>query len=208
MKLFLTLLLLFFINSNLTACRLWALYTKNNLSLSTLSNNEKNNVRSQLNSLFIQSTFMSNGWSILDYPFSVDNILPIYRSEKTAFSDSTVYWSIIDSLLSNGTGGIGLAHLRLASSGINSVPNPHPWMFYDNDKSYSFMHNGTVDKELLYNLITNNGTDLSWLDENEPQTFDGSDWRGAGWQNVVDSELIMLYVIVIVLDLSNELNKV
>ena len=194
MKLFLTLLLLFFINSNLTACRLWALYTKNNLSLSTLSNNEKNNVRSQLNSLFIQSTFMSNGWSILDYPFSVDNILPIYRSEKTAFSDSTVYWSIIDSLLSNGTGGIGLAHLRLASSGINSVPNPHPWMFYDDDKSYSFMHNGTVDKELLFNLITNNGTDLSWLDENEPQTFDGSDWRGAGWQNVVDSELIMLYV--------------
>tara|TARA_B110000008_G_C16925176_1_gene546419 strand:- start:213 stop:1214 length:1002 start_codon:yes stop_codon:yes gene_type:complete len=137
---------------------------------------------------------MSNGWSILDYPPNVDNILPIYRSEKTAFSDSTVYWSIIDSVLSNGTGGIGLAHLRLASSGINSVPNPHPWMFYDDDKSYSFMHNGTVDKELLFNLITNNGTDLSWLDENEPQTFDGSDWRGAGWQNVVDSELIMLYV--------------
>ncbi len=195
MKLFVTLLLIFLINSNLTACRLWALYAKNNLTFSILSSSETNNIRSQLGSFFIQSTFMSNGWSILDYPASAINISPIYRSEKTAFSDSTVYWNIIDSLFTNGTGGIGLAHLRLASSGINSVPNPHPWMFYNDNKSYSFMHNGTVDKELLFNLITNNGTDSSWLDENEPQTFDGSDWRGAGWQNVVDSELIMLYII-------------
>ena len=195
MKLFVTLILIFLINSNLTACRLWALYAKNNLTFSILSSSETNNIRSQLGSFFIQSTFMSNGWSILDYPASAINISPIYRSEKTAFSDSTVYWNIIDSLFTNGTGGIGLAHLRLASSGINSVPNPHPWMFYNDNKSYSFMHNGTVDKELLFNLITNNGTDSSWLDENEPQTFDGSDWRGAGWQNVVDSELIMLYII-------------
>ena len=56
------------------------------------------------------------------------------------------------------------------------------------------MHNGTVDKELLFNLITDNGSDLSWLNNNEPQTFDGSDWRTVGWQNVVDSELIMLYL--------------
>jgi hypothetical protein len=160
-----------------------------------LSNNEKSKAYNQLNSFFIQSTFMSNGWSILDYPADTENnISPIFRSEKTAFSDSTVYWNIIDSLFINGTGEIGLAHLRLASSGINSVPNPHPWMFYDNNKSYSFMHNGTVDKELLFNLITDNGSDLSWLNNNEPQTFDGSDWRTVGWQNVVDSELIMLYL--------------
>jgi hypothetical protein len=195
MKLFLIFLLFFLNISELTACRLWALHTKNNLSFSMLSNNEKSKAYNQLNSFFIQSTFMSNGWSILDYPADTENnISPIFRSEKTAFSDSTVYWNIIDSLFINGTGEIGLAHLRLASSGINSVPNPHPWMFYDNNKSYSFMHNGTVDKELLFNLITDNGSDLSWLNNNEPQTFDGSDWRTVGWQNVVDSELIMLYL--------------
>lgn len=195
MKLFLIFLLFFLNISELTACRLWALYTKNNLGFSMLSNNEKSKAYNQLNSFFIQSTFMSNGWSILDYPADTENnISPIFRSEKTAFSDSTVYWNIIDSLFINGTGEIGLAHLRLASSGINSVPNPHPWMFYDNNKSYSFMHNGTVDKELLFNLITDNGSDLSWLNNNEPQTFDGSDWRTVGWQNVVDSELIMLYL--------------
>jgi|SaaInlStandDraft_1057018.scaffolds.fasta_scaffold03593_9 hypothetical protein len=195
MKLFLIFLLFFLNISELTACRLWALYTKNNLGFSMLSNNEKSKAYNQLNSFFIQSTFMSNGWSILDYPADTENnVSPIFRSEKTAFSDSTVYWNIIDSLFINGTGEIGLAHLRLASSGINSVPNPHPWMFYDNNKSYSFMHNGTVDKELLFNLITDNGSDLSWLNNNEPQTFDGSDWRTVGWQNVVDSELIMLYL--------------
>jgi len=195
MKLFLIFLLFFLNISQLTACRLWALYTKNNLGFSMLSNNEKSKAYNQLNSFFIQSTFMSNGWSILDYPTDTENnVSPIFRSEKTAFSDSTVYWNIIDSLFINGTGEIGLAHLRLASSGINSVPNPHPWMFYDNNKSYSFMHNGTVDKELLFNLITDNGSDLSWLNNNEPQTFDGSDWRTVGWQNVVDSELIMLYL--------------
>ena len=195
MKLFLIFLLFFLNISELTACRLWALHTKNNLSFSMLSNNEKSKAYNQLNSFFIQSTFMSNGWSILDYPADTENnVSPIFRSEKTAFSDSTVYWNIIDSLFINGTGEIGLAHLRLASSGINSVPNPHPWMFYDNNKSYSFMHNGTVDKELLFNLITDNGSDLSWLNNNEPQTFDGSDWRTVGWQNVVDSELIMLYL--------------
>lgn len=195
MKLFLIFLLFLLNISELTACRIWALHTKNNLSFSMLSNNEKSKAYNQLNSFFIQSTFMSNGWSILDYPADTENnISPIFRSEKTAFSDSTVYWNIIDSLFTNGTGEIGLAHLRLASSGINSVPNPHPWMFYDNNKSYSFMHNGTVDKELLFNLITDNGSDLSWLNNNEPQTFDGSDWRTVGWQNVVDSELIMLYL--------------
>jgi len=195
MKLFLIFLLFFLNISQLTACRLWALYTKNNLGFSMLSNNEKSKAYNQLNSFFIQSTFMSNGWSILDYPTDTENnVSPIFRSEKTALSDSTVYWNIIDSLFINGTGEIGLAHLRLASSGINSVPNPHPWMFYDNNKSYSFMHNGTVDKELLFNLITDNGSDLSWLNNNEPQTFDGSDWRTVGWQNVVDSELIMLYL--------------
>ena len=195
MKLFLIFLLFFLNISELTACRLWALYTKNNLGFSMLSNNEKSKAYNQLNSFFIQSTFMSNGWSILDYPTDTENnVSPIFRSEKTAFSDSTVYWNIIDSLFIHGTGEIGLAHLRLASSGINSVPNPHPWMFYDNNKSYSFMHNGTVDKELLFNLITDNGSDLSWLNNNEPQTFDGSDWRTVGWQNVVDSELIMLYL--------------
>ena len=67
-------------------------------------------------------------------------------------------------------------------------------MFYHNDISYSFIHNGTVNKEILYDLITESGTDLTWLELYPPQTFGGGDWKSSGWTNVVDSELILLYI--------------
>ena len=188
-------LLFIFVNDQTFGCRLWSISTKNNNSISQLSYEEKDLIYYQLNSFFLQSNTMNNGWSLLDYPDNPTNyILPIIRSETKAYVDSTRYWSIVDSLLFNGSGKIGMGHLRLASSGINSVPNPHPWMFYSNQKSYSMMHNGTVDKNMLYNLITNNGLDITWLLNHEPQTFDSSNWQGDGWDNVVDSELLMLYI--------------
>ena len=36
--------------------------------------------------------------------------------------------------------------------------------------------------------------DESWLDQNPPQTFGAGDWTGSGWNSVVDSELIMLFI--------------
>ena len=50
------------------------------------------------------------------------------------------------------------------------------------------------DKDLLHNLITDNGIDLSWLETHPPQTFGGGQWSGSGWESVVDSELILLLV--------------
>ena len=75
-----------------------------------------------------------------------------------------------------------------------SVERCFAWMFYLNDISYSFIHNGTVNKEILYDLITESGTDLTWLELYPPQTFGGGDWKSSGWTNVVDSELILLYI--------------
>ena len=63
-----------------------------------------------------------------------------------------------------------------------------------NGKSFSLIHNGTVNKNILYNLITDDGNDISWLESNPPQTFGGGDWRDNGWGNVIDSELILLFV--------------
>ena len=99
-----------------------------------------------------------------------------------------------ETLLGSESGRIGLGHLRVATSGSNSIPNPHPWMFYKNNLSYSLIHNGTVSKVILYDLLTDNGMDLSWLESYPPQTFGGGDWKSTGWANVVDSELILLYV--------------
>lgn len=188
-------LLIIFVHDLTFACRLWSIYTKNNNSISQLPLEEKDLIYNQLNSFFLQSNTMNNGWSMLDYPDSISNyISPIIRSETKAYVDSTRYWTVVDSLLSNSSGKIGMGHLRLASSGINSIPNPHPWMFYHNQKSYSMMHNGTVDKSILYELITSNGSDMTWLQNNEPETYDESDWQSDGWGNVVDSELLMLYI--------------
>ena len=56
------------------------------------------------------------------------------------------------------------------------------------------MHNGTVNKDLLLNLITDSGTDSSWIETHPPQTFGGGQWSESGWESVVDSELILLHV--------------
>lgn len=195
MKYFFIIILYIITLDQVSGCRLWAVINKENLTLSTLSNSEQYEIRSQLSTFFDQSVNMTNGWSLLDYTkeYSVP-IVPLFRSEKTAYSDSTIYWSLVDSILDVGASSIALGHLRLSSSGINTTPNPHPWMFYHNGISYSFMHNGTVNKNILYNLITQNGTDLSWLDNHQPTTFNGTNWKEEGWSNVIDSELLMLYI--------------
>ena len=88
---------------------------------------------------------------------------------------------------------IAVAHLRAATSGASSIQNPHPWIF-ESDSVYSFVHNGGASKDVLYNIITENGTDVSWFIQNPPQTYGNGDWQDEGWNSVVDSELIMLLI--------------
>ena len=186
---------IFILSQNLQACRLWAICTKSNFSLSTISESDRLEVENQLNTFYQQSSSMLNGWSLLCYSDAEqDSVFPVYRSDIPANIDSLNYWSSVETMLSTDQARIGLGHLRLASSGSNSIPNPHPWMFYMNNYSFSLIHNGTVNKELLYALITDNGSDTSWLYSHPPQTFGGGDWNESGWGNVVDSELILLYI--------------
>ena len=176
------------------ACKLWAVSSKTN-TLSSISSGGLEEIDTQLTSFFHQSETMMDGWSLLGYSgLASDSITLLKRSNIPARQDSALYWSTVELLLNDSATGIALGHLRLASSGTNAIPNPHPWIFYINGKTFSLMHNGTVDKNILYNLLTNNGNDLSWLDSNPPQTFDGGEWSGGGWGNVIDSELILLLV--------------
>ena len=177
------------------ACKLWAVCVKSGHTFPTISETEKAIIQNELTSFYHQSETMLDGWALLGYNYSnSDSIVPIKRSDFPATEDSTLYWSSVETLLNGESTFIGMGHLRVASSGSNSIPNPHPWIFYANGLSYSLTHNGTVSKDILYNLITENGTDLSWLDQHEPQTFGGGSWRDDGWGNVVDSELILLYI--------------
>ena len=179
----------------LNACRLWAVCARSDLTFSGLSDTQYAEIETQLNSFYFQSESMLDGWSLLRYNESEqDSVSPIYRSESPATNDSALYWSAVEALLGSDSGKIGVGHLRIATSGTNSVPNPHPWMFYLNDLSYSLIHNGTVNKGILYDLITDSGNDLSWLELYPPQTFGGGDWKSTGWTNVVDSELVLIYL--------------
>ena len=188
-------LLVIIIIQPLNACRLWAVCARSDLTFSEVSEAQYAEIELQLNSFYFQSEYMLDGWALLRYNESEqDSVTPIYRSESPATNDSALYWNAVDALLGSDSGKIGIGHLRIATSGSNSIPNPHPWMFYLNDISYSFIHNGTVNKEILHDLITESGTDLTWLELYPPQTFGGGDWKSSGWTNVVDSELILLYI--------------
>ena len=178
----------------LQACKLWSTYSKAG-TFQNLSSSELLEIDNQLNSFFHQSATMIDGWSLLGYSKLTSHSLPvIQRSNIPAIQDSALYWSTAETLLNDSTSSILLGHLRLASSGAIAIPNPHPWVFYMNGKSFSLIHNGTVSKSILYNALTNNGNDLSWLESYSPQTFGGGDWKENGWNNVIDSELILLLI--------------
>ncbi|MEL1226743.1 MAG: hypothetical protein VW963_08360, partial [Candidatus Neomarinimicrobiota bacterium] len=188
-------LLITFLIQPIEACKLWAVCTSSGITFSNLSEESSSMVQRELNSFYHQSAMMLDGWSILGYQDSAQQeTTSICRSPNTAPNDSSLYWETVESLMSNERGIIGMGHLRVATSGSNSIPNPHPWIFLEEDTVFSLMHNGTVNKDLLLNLITDSGSDSSWIETHPPQTFGGGHWNEGGWESVVDSELILLHV--------------
>ena len=188
-------LLITFLIQPIEACKLWAVCTSSGITFSNLSEESSSMVQSELNSFYHQSAMMLDGWSILGYQDSAQQeTTSVCRSPNTAPNDSSLYWETIENLMSNERAIIGMGHLRVATSGSNSIPNPHPWIFLKEDTVFSLMHNGTVNKDLLLSLITDSGTDFSWIETHSPQTFGSGHWSEGGWESVVDSELILLHV--------------
>ena len=185
---------MFLFMSELSACRIWATMLKSGNSFSSLTQEEQELIQFQMSAYYDQSHYNANGWSIIQYekqPNVIEN--NIYRSAYPAVQDSANYWQIMNSVLNDSLHNIAVAHLRAATSGASSIQNPHPWIF-ENDSAYSFVHNGGASKDVLYDIITEYGTDESWLIENPPQTYGHGNWQDVGWNSVVDSELIMLLI--------------
>ena len=180
--------------AELSACKIWATMLKSGNSFSSLAQEEQELIQFQMSAYYDQSQYNANGWSIIQYekqPNVIEN--NIYRSAYPAVQDSANYWQIMNSVLNDSLHNIAVAHLRAATSGASSIQNPHPWIF-ESDSVYSFVHNGGASKDVLYNIITEYGTDESWLIQNPPQTYGNGDWQDEGWNSVVDSELIMLLI--------------
>ena len=183
-----------FLFSEVNACKIWAVISKEGYPLISLNQEHIELIQVQLNSFYNQSQSNANGWSVIQYgrtDLNFDN--NVYRSVLPAYQDSSNYWNTMESIFNDSSDNISIAHLRAATSGASSIPNPHPWIF-EGDSTYSFVHNGGASKDILYDLITENGLDEDWLIQNPPQTYGNGDWSADGWSSVVDSELIMLLI--------------
>ena len=183
-----------FLFSEVNACKIWAIISKEGYPLTALNQEHIELIQVQLNSFYNQSQSNANGWSVIQYgrtDLNFDN--NVYRSVLPAYQDSLNYWNTMESIFNDSSDNISIAHLRAATSGASSIPNPHPWIF-EGDSTYSFVHNGGASKDILYDLITENGLDEDWLIQNPPQTYGNGDWSAGGWSSVVDSELIMLLI--------------
>ena len=190
----LTLFLIFNFSAEIFACRIWAVISKSDLALNMATNQELEFVSYQLDALYDQSQYNQDGWAVIRYGISVDSMAgTVFRSALPANEDSLNYWATVNEIFGDHSDRIGIAHIRAATSGASLIPNPHPWVF-EARKTYSLVHNGGASKELLYDLITDNGLDDTWLEQHPPQTFGNGDWRDEGWNYVVDSELIMLLI--------------
>ena len=184
---------LIIIPNDISACRLWCVVSYDNYLMSE-NNYSFQIIQSQANYFQSLGSGYPNGWSLCSY--NIENELSsLFRSELHVDTD-TMYQAIFDSLVHlPDTSVIILGHLRAASSGAVDIPNPHPFTFNHDNKIFSLIHNGTLNKDILFDLITENGSDSTWILDNPPSTYNQYPWYSdSGWINVVDSELYLLWI--------------
>ncbi len=170
------------------ACRMWAAARYDTAALSiTYLQAEISELRRQGGGDNYWPYDNLDGWSLAGY-VAADSAW-ITRSAIPAAQDSN-YATQSAFLLQAVPTNLYLGHVRTATSGAQNVPNPHPFTFRDSSgQVYLLAHNGTLDKETLRDLI---GTD--WLQQHPPQTFGHGAWDDTGWPYVVDSELLLLWI--------------
>ena len=180
------------LTTTLHPCRLWCLISIGNQNV---TNNE-----SDLDYILSEANYFQelgsdyDTWSLFYYNQELE-LVDLYRSEISSDID-TNYQNFLDQILNeeNNAKIIG-GHLRNPTSGAFSIPNPHPFLFNYNNKSYSLIHNGTISKSILLALLTENNSDSTWINNNPPNTFNNENWHSdSGWVNVVDSELLLFWI--------------
>jgi len=183
-----------FLPQSTQASRIWAVITDAGYTISTDSDLSTPPIYRQLELLQTLGG-SSNSWPYNNYSgwglVWYGNDFQEDRGANPAY-DNSVYDAAETAVLQS-VAPVALGHVRRATTGATDIPNPHPWVYEYNGSTYTFAHNGTVDKQTLRNLI---GED--WLDAHPPQTWGeygyGGDWDGAGWEYVVDSELYFLWL--------------
>jgi predicted glutamine amidotransferase len=121
-----------------------------------------------------------NGWSVGYYPDGV--IDPeVSRGQSSAYGDPA--FDTAAESAAAATPRIAVSHVRLCSSGLCAIPNPHPFEREKNGKHWLMGHNGTISKSVLIGLI-----DADYLAANPPL-------NGTSQSNWIDSELYFLLML-------------
>jgi len=147
-----------------------------------------------------ETNYNINGWGLATYN-SFGSSSTIYRGETRAFNDA-LYTSTISNLNTNEP-KILIGHVRHCSSGcclpLETVENPHPFTRVKNGKTWTFVHNGDVNKATMRTLI--NTANTTYLASNAPfgsGVPECTTNNSADDAKVVDSELYFLYVMEII----------
>ncbi|MFQ6611388.1 MAG: class II glutamine amidotransferase, partial [Fidelibacterota bacterium] len=191
--------------SSVWGCRLWAVMASSESGLYNSGTLDLSYLYQELELLQQQGGIETNpwpynnndGWGVAYYYRPGLHLLATStRSAEPAATDTTLFTGLISSLLSPYSHAtIALGHVRSASSGAVDIPDPHPFIFQDSENTYTFIHNGSVDKSTLLNLLTDDEADYSWIDQHPPQTYGYGDWHTDGWDYVIDSELFFLWIV-------------
>ncbi|MCB5272233.1 MAG: class II glutamine amidotransferase [Candidatus Cloacimonetes bacterium] len=92
-----------------------------------------------------------DGWGLVWYDFDDTGVLinpaNILRSSEPANYDP-LFEDAIEQIEAS-TPRILMGHVRKATSGSPSIPDPHPFIMRYGFRDYSFMHNGTVNSSAI-----------------------------------------------------------
>lgn len=179
------------------ACNMLAVIANENSLLYSNQPDADNLILEEFTTFKNQGYNFPDGWSILFYDSTVINTAEnVVRSANSTATSNLVFDSTVSAIMSSESGAyIAIGHLRNATSGATDIPNPHPFNFDMNDRTFSFAHNGTLPKSTLMDLLTNNGGDSTWINLHPPATYGHGDWTNSGWEYVIDSELFFFWLL-------------
>ncbi|HEC36473.1 MAG TPA: hypothetical protein ENI39_08070, partial [Anaerolineae bacterium] len=122
-----------------------------------------------------------DGWSVAYYPDG-SSVPIVNRGYPPAYTDPNFDAAVTEA--ASATPRIAVSHVRNTSSGITpSTGNPHPFERVKDGRHWLMGHNGTIDKDVLLDLIR-----PDYLAANPPQYgSDQSEW--------IDSDLYQIFVL-------------
>jgi len=160
-----------------------------------------------LDSLLNLSYSNIDGWGIIYYPNYGDSPT-MERGAIRAWNDAN--YSTVVTAINTSEPKVVLGHIRNCVSGCcdhggDSIPNPHPFYRTKNGKTWTFEHNGVIDKDPLRGFIGDTylyanapfGSDVASCYTEDP--YDDS--------TVVDSELYFLFLLKSIEDNNWNANK-